>query len=105
MVRLSLENSLLVALATVCLGTVVFFAVSYVVQRTRLRGRRVLDIISILPVALPGLIIGLGYLWTWISLPVDDRIVFELPFEDRWQASWQLLGVDSSRVSFVAGHA
>ncbi len=41
----------------------------------------------------------------WISLPVDDRIVFELPFEDRWQASWQLLGVDSSRVSFVAGHA
>jgi putative transcriptional regulator len=41
----------------------------------------------------------------WISLPVDDRIVFELPFEDRWQAAWQLLGVDSSRVSFVAGHA
>jgi putative transcriptional regulator len=41
----------------------------------------------------------------WISLPVDDRIVFDLPFEDRWQAAWQLLGVDSSRVSFVAGHA
>jgi putative transcriptional regulator len=41
----------------------------------------------------------------WISLPVDDRIVFELPFEDRWQAAWQLLGVDSSRVSLVAGHA
>jgi putative transcriptional regulator len=41
----------------------------------------------------------------WLSLPIDDRIVFELPFEDRWQASWQLLGVDSSRVSFTAGHA
>jgi putative AlgH/UPF0301 family transcriptional regulator len=31
--------------------------------------------------------------------------VFELPFEDRWQAAWGLLGVDSSRVSFTAGHA
>jgi putative transcriptional regulator len=41
----------------------------------------------------------------WLSLPIDDRIVFELPFEDRWQAAWQLLGVDSSRVSFTAGHA
>jgi putative transcriptional regulator len=41
----------------------------------------------------------------WLSLPVDERIVFDLPFEDRWQAAWQSLGVDSSRVSFVAGHA
>jgi putative transcriptional regulator len=41
----------------------------------------------------------------WLSLPLDERIVFELPFEDRWQASWQLLGVDSSRVSLTAGHA
>jgi putative transcriptional regulator len=41
----------------------------------------------------------------WLSLPVDERIVFDLPFEDRWQAAWQLLGVDSSRVSLVAGHA
>jgi putative transcriptional regulator len=41
----------------------------------------------------------------WLSLPLDERIVFDLPFEDRWQAAWQLLGVDSSRVSFVAGHA
>jgi putative transcriptional regulator len=41
----------------------------------------------------------------WLSLPVDERIVFDLPFEDRWQAAWQLLGVDSSRVSLIAGHA
>jgi putative transcriptional regulator len=41
----------------------------------------------------------------WLSLPVDESIVFGLPFEDRWQAAWQLLGVDSSRVSFIAGHA
>jgi putative transcriptional regulator len=41
----------------------------------------------------------------WMSVPINDRIVFELPFEERWSAAWQLLGVDSSRISPVAGHA
>ncbi len=69
-VRLSLTNSLLVSLGTIALGCVLYFAVAYTVHRTRLSGRRALDVISIMPVAIPGLIIGLGYLWSWITLPV-----------------------------------
>jgi putative transcriptional regulator len=41
----------------------------------------------------------------WLTVPVNDRIVYELPFDQRWTAAWQLLGVDSTRVSLVAGHA
>jgi putative transcriptional regulator len=41
----------------------------------------------------------------WLSIPMNEHIVFDLPFEDRWQAAWQLLGIDSSRVSLTAGHA
>lgn len=41
----------------------------------------------------------------WITLPVDDRILFEMPFEDRWHAVWRQLGVDVGRMSHVAGHA
>jgi len=41
----------------------------------------------------------------WLSLPMSERIAFDLPYEERWQAAWQMLGVDSSRVSFQAGHA
>jgi putative transcriptional regulator len=41
----------------------------------------------------------------WLSLPMNERIAFGLPYEERWQAAWQMLGVDSSRVSLVAGHA
>jgi putative transcriptional regulator len=41
----------------------------------------------------------------WLNVPMNERIVYELPFEQRWAAAWQLLGVDSTRVSFVAGHA
>ena len=42
---------------------------------------------------------------SWLTLPMNDRIVFDLPFEERWNAAWQSLGIDSSRVSLVAGHA
>jgi putative transcriptional regulator len=41
----------------------------------------------------------------WISVPMSEHLVYEVPFEERWQAAWQLLGVHSSRVSLVAGHA
>ncbi|MBW0002019.1 MAG: iron ABC transporter permease [Hyphomicrobiales bacterium] len=68
-VRASFLNSLAVSLGTVAIGSVLYFTIAYVVQRTSLAGRRALDVITILPVAIPGLIIGLGYLWTWISLP------------------------------------
>jgi putative AlgH/UPF0301 family transcriptional regulator len=38
-------------------------------------------------------------------VPMNEQLVFAVPFEQRWQAAWQLLGVHSSRVSLVAGHA
>lgn len=41
----------------------------------------------------------------WITLPVDERILFEMPFEDRWHAVWRQLGIDVGRMSHVAGHA
>jgi putative transcriptional regulator len=41
----------------------------------------------------------------WTSMPVDARVVFELPYEERWTGAWRLLGIDVDRVSLVAGHA
>jgi len=66
----TLWNSLAVSTATMLLGGGLYFIVSYIVHRTRLPGRRALDIVTVLPVAIPGIIIGLGYLWSWISVPV-----------------------------------
>jgi len=28
----------------------------------------------------------------WLSMPVDSRVVFELPFEERWTGAWRLMG-------------
>lgn len=41
----------------------------------------------------------------WLSLPVNEQILFHTRFEERWEAVWQHLGVDVGRMSHVAGHA
>jgi len=41
----------------------------------------------------------------WLPLPLDERVLFELPFEDRWHAAWRNLGIDVGKVSHFAGHA
>lgn len=69
-VRTSFQNSLAVSFLTVAIGTVLYFAAAYVIHRTRLPGRRAIDLITVIPIAIPGLVIGLGYLWSWISIPV-----------------------------------
>lgn len=42
---------------------------------------------------------------SWLSLPIDAGMVFDLPYEDRWNAAWRLLGIDTNMMSRVAGHA
>src|ERR1700677_1426165 len=41
----------------------------------------------------------------WLNAPVDLGLIFELPFESRWQAAGRLLGVDLSRISPLSGNA
>jgi putative transcriptional regulator len=41
----------------------------------------------------------------WLNVPVDDAILYQVPFNERWQAAMKLLGIDSSRLSSQAGHA
>jgi putative transcriptional regulator len=41
----------------------------------------------------------------WLPVPADERLLFGLPFTKRWQASWQLLGVDVEKLSLTAGNA
>ena len=41
----------------------------------------------------------------WLSAPVDFGIIFDLPYESRWQAAGRLLGVDLARISPISGNA
>lgn len=42
---------------------------------------------------------------SWLTAPCDDSIIFDVPYEQRWQAAARLLGVDLSLISNVSGRA
>jgi iron(III) transport system permease protein len=60
----SLKNTVILGLGAAIVGTVVYALISYLIVRTRVPGRGVIDILSWLPWALPGVLISLALLWT-----------------------------------------
>jgi len=66
---LSIWNTLEVGVITALAGGTLAFAIGYTIHRTQVGGRRSIDLLSTLPVAIPGLVIGVAYLWAWIALP------------------------------------
>jgi iron(III) transport system permease protein len=65
----SIYNTMEVGLITALAGGVLAFAIGYTVNRTRVPGRKTVDLIASLPVAIPGLVVGVAYLWAWVGLP------------------------------------
>jgi iron(III) transport system permease protein len=66
----SIVNSMKVGVITAIVGGTLAFAIGYTVTRSRAPARRIIDIITTIPVAIPGLVIGVAYLWAWIGLPI-----------------------------------
>ena len=69
----------LAAAIDVCFGT----AIAYVVWRTKLIGRQWLDYIAMGAVAIPGVVLGIGYLRTFYD--------FNVPLIDKPLASWWVI--------------
>ena len=65
----SIVNTMEVGVITALAGGALAFAIGYTVNRTRVAGRGAINVISTIPVAIPGLVIGVAYLWAWIGLP------------------------------------
>ncbi|MDJ0940848.1 MAG: YqgE/AlgH family protein [Woeseiaceae bacterium] len=42
---------------------------------------------------------------SWLNVTATPDIVFDLPFQDRWKAAAQAIGIDLSRLAPDAGHA
>ena len=41
----------------------------------------------------------------WLTVPADERLVFQTALDERWEAACQLLGVNLLHLSSDAGHA
>jgi iron(III) transport system permease protein len=65
----SIYNAVEVGLTTAIVGGALAFAIGYTIHRTQVGGRRAIDMLTTLPIAIPGLVIGVAYLWAWIGLP------------------------------------
>ena len=65
-----LFNTLIMGLAAAGLALVWFPAIAYVTDRTRLPGHSLLGLLAWLPATLPGIILGLGLLWMFLTTPL-----------------------------------
>ena len=66
---LSIWNTLKVGVITAVTGGALAFAIGYTIIRTTVPGRKAIDLLSTIPVAIPGLVVGVAYLWAWMGLP------------------------------------
>ena len=66
----SLVNSLVLGTVTAVIGVVLFSLIAYVVVRSRLTGRSVVDMMAWLPWAIPGVLMGLALVWLFFATPL-----------------------------------
>ena len=63
----ALWNSLFLGAGASIVSMVVFSLIAYISARTKLRGKGILDFLTWLPSTIPGIIIGLGFLWLFLG--------------------------------------
>ncbi|MGH7830372.1 MAG: ABC transporter permease [Candidatus Binatia bacterium] len=67
---LAFQNTLIVAGTAALVGPIIFSLIAYILVRTRLAGRSILDAICWIPSAIPGVLAGLGLLWMFLGTPI-----------------------------------
>ena len=64
------RNSFILASGGATLTMLLALVIGYVVMRTRLRARALIDYLSLLPIGVPAVVFGVALLWGYIFLPV-----------------------------------
>lgn len=65
----SIWNTLKLAGGTALIGMAFYALLAYISVRTKYAGRGVLDFLTWIPATIPGIILGLGMLWMFLSTP------------------------------------
>lgn len=69
MIWRSIQNSLVLSIAGATLGMVLAALCAYYTTRGKWSGRRYLDFVALIPLAIPGGVIAIGLLWAYIREP------------------------------------
>jgi iron(III) transport system permease protein len=78
-VQRAIRNTVLIAVGGGFVTMALTTLVANVVTRTRFTGRRLLDFFAWLPWTLPGIVLGLGMLWAYLSVP-GLKLLYGTPF-------------------------
>lgn len=93
---LSMKNSVVIALITAVLGTIITFLTAYLIEKNRKfkQIRKFTYFLSIAPLAIPGTVVGLSYIMFFnastIPIPFTDY-VFNSPFHKLYGTMWILI--------------
>jgi len=68
--RRAIWNSLILASATATLTVLLGSLVGWIDLRTMLRGRKILDYVSLIPLGLPGIVVAVALIQFWLRMPV-----------------------------------
>ncbi|MFC1930502.1 ABC transporter permease [Chloroflexota bacterium] len=63
----SIRNSMIMSVAAAAIGMTFYSFLSYINIRTKLRGKGLIDFMSWLPWAVPGLLLAIGLLWVFLG--------------------------------------
>ncbi len=112
----SLWNTLAIGLGSGLVGVLFFSFIAYVIVKTRYAGRSLLDFLSWLPWSIPGILLGVALLWTFLQtrifLPIYGTIyllmiamvIKSMPFGTQMIKSVLIqLGSDLEEASKVCG--
>lgn len=78
-----ISNTLLYAAAAATIDVFIGVSIAYIVLRTGIKGRKILDYMAMSALAVPGVVLGIGYLRTFYSV--------EMPFTDTSLANYWLI--------------
>jgi iron(III) transport system permease protein len=112
----SLWNTLAIGIGAGIIGVLFFSFIAYVIVKTRYAGRWILDFLSWLPWSIPGILLGIALLWTFLQtkifLPIYGTIyllmiamiIKSMPFGTQMIKSVLIqLGSDLEEASKVCG--
>lgn len=69
----SLWNSLWLSSVSTALDVTLGFLIAYLIYRTNITGRKLLDSFTLLPLAIPGIVFAFGYLGAFAGTSIDPR--------------------------------
>jgi iron(III) transport system permease protein len=112
----SVWNTLVIGIGSGVIGVFFYSVLAYVIVKTRYRGRWLLDFLSWLPWSIPGILLGVALLWTFLQtrifLPIYGTVyllmiamvIKSMPFGTQMVKSVLLqLGGDLEEASKVCG--